>query len=232
MARWLVAYTLNPAVPVKVRVDEYPDLGVRFGYDGDGKLSGLEHTIDMPDEALPHGVASASTEKLDIVWAALEFEHGIPVRADPRVARVEGGHVVGAFTSTMSVSCSAVVVALVHLPRADSVRTPDPRLRQWLALANGARIAADPGDALASYYVILEDVYGKRPSRAVLEVKYVRDFVSHPEIGNRDAIEYLKREFGAGVTRYEPHNPRHREFVARARDRARALAESEIRKLL
>lgn len=225
---WLVNYPLSPPLKVADQPVGLPTFGVRFSYDPDGLLTVISHEFSLHDTATEGEAFSASERALQALFAAMSFRSGVVVtgRARSVMNRATAmGTAQITIRTTINVSGQVggtlVLSALSALPQAPS------RLAVWLALANDARDSESAVDALRSYYMILEDIYGRNAmvrGHPADKIRLVRNFVSHGEpLGDPLLLQVVASELGYSASQYDPGNRDHVALIKRYRTAAREL---------
>ncbi|MDO9530396.1 MAG: hypothetical protein Q7J27_14730 [Syntrophales bacterium] len=227
-----ITYHFDPGLPIKDKIENYQNVGLKLFYD-DSKLIKIEHYLCDDEQSTHDGVIQKSVRELGLFWEILEYRYGIPVRAKKITTKKMDEN--RNQTSSATISLGAILVKTIILPNESWTTSPDHRLGAWLKFANNARNASDHGEAIRTYYIILEDLKGRPKtethSAAEIELKYARDFVSHGEkLSHPDLLAFLKEKIGYDVTQYNPNDPDHLSFVRQQRENARKIIEHELNK--
>ncbi|MBT9283264.1 MAG: hypothetical protein KM312_11595 [Hydrogenibacillus schlegelii] len=241
MGKWKVTYNISP-VAIQIHVYEYTNLGLKFEYDNHGNLCKVVHSVDVSEEIHEHEkVFIKSEEKLYLLWEYINYAQGMPVIIESRTAERLDNHTEPAIGDYSLQGKMVVRKAIEKMLDEDRFLNPPPRLSAWLTLANRARDGSDE-EAIRNYYMILEDMEGrpedgqkdeKGKPKPELELKYVRDFVSHGDcLTNPKLLQYLKDIFNKSVCRFDPQDPEHKNFIKSKREEARKLIEEKINKRL
>jgi hypothetical protein len=230
---WKVSYRLAAPLAVTASVDGYPNLGLKFTYDGDGKLSWIEHTFDT-DVSEPE-VYDESDRRLGFLWEYLHFRSGLPVMKAQQtrelVEQAAGQRRTGS--------------GRIVLPRGFEVILPVEWIREeglerlarehlmvlWLHFANQAKMTKSDAEAIRLYFVIWEDWRDQSSALAddrAVRLEFTRHFLSHARINSAKGLAFLAEQLGAGVDRYDPTARDHQIFIRRMREEAFDLIRTEL----
>jgi len=232
---WKVSHFLKP-IEYESGPTTYGSLGISFVFEGPN-ISGIDHEFAACDNLSKEAAAELSTQQLALVWELIWYRRGYPAQVVRR-AVVRLGSTSETRPSTTNFATITGQSAIVHrvcLPEEKTLLSDHNRLKVWLRLANDARRPTSSADAIRNYYMILEDMHGRPNTAAVgtLELKFIRDFVSHGEqLTNPALLAFLQRELGTPTNQYDPHNSRHKRFLEQRREWAMRLAQAEIDKYL
>jgi hypothetical protein len=230
---WKVSYRLAAPLAVTTSVGGYPSLGLRFVYDGDDKLSWVEHVFetDVPEE----DIYAESDRRLRFLWEYLHFRSGLPVvkaqetrelveQPSDRPRRRSGRIVLSAGAEVVLPVEWVAENALGRLVR-------EPLTTLWLHFANEAKMTKSNAEAIRLYFLIWEDWRAQRTAPdddRGERLEFTRHFLSHARIDKSKGLAFLAEHLGAGTDRYDPSNPHHETFVQRMRKDAFDLIRSEL----
>ena len=228
---WRVTHKLRRGVEVKDSIEAYPRLGLKLNYEGD-KLISVEHVFEVGDKIPRWDAVRLSEEVLGLFWVVVRYWRGFPLEFEAQTAEELGAsEQPGTQTAFVSSSVSAAIAHRIRMPTEELLIDPPERLRIWLTLANEAREATSDTDAIRNYAVIWEDLHGwsnEDSSESAVHLKYTRNFVSHPEVGDPKIKAWLTEELGRQVNKYDPTDSTHRRLIRQQRQAARSLIEREL----
>jgi hypothetical protein len=221
---WRVTYSIKPNIEVAPADTVVPALSLELVY-SDGKLSGAVHTVEA--EADPATAFTASGAQLRAFWEALRYISRIPL-----AVKAWGAETPGHVARRSTVAMNSVLRFACRLPDPGHLQKAPTRLPVWLWLANTAHSDSDDAEALANYYIILEEIHGE-PSQwhpALQGIAFARNFVSHGQIDRPKGRAFLQNELGypAAKYQYDPHDRAHRKLVNKYRGKARQAVEKEL----
>lgn len=233
-----VSFHLTAPVDVGNVITEYPDLGLSLAYDADNKLVRVDHYISYESNLTEDELVAMSQSHLKLFWELMHFRRGLPLQVSKHsVERLQAdGSRISPHTNIVSIQSRAAICRSITMPAPRFFTSAASRFPAWLRLANEAR-DAPPVDAVRNYYMIWEDIHGT-PTRTnapaeALELKFVRDFVSHGEsLKNSDLLTFLELKLGRHTRQFDPTDRSHRDLVNLYRTKARTLIESEIERLI
>ena len=231
-SKWRVTHYLREPLPYASGPTTYAEEGITLVLEA-GKIARLEHELtveaDNPSES---EVVVESHQRLTLLREILEFKsHGAAhMSRQTAVCLDKPPESRGLTLPMLTFSATGTVRTPIDMP--DALPKQSTRLAVWLRLANLARLAPSPADAIRNYYLIWEDKRGRPKSGPGAVLKLVRDFVSHGKVNNPDLLALLEREIGRPVTQYDPHDPDQARFLERHRRSIRQLIAREIEQML
>lgn len=252
--RWKITYTLKEkegtkeGIEVEKQVAGYPDLGISLIYEGKN-LTCVEHEVVIADGSTIDNVRQESIKRLKRFWEMLRYKRGLDIRIvntsfeqlDP-TPEVPGMH-----TGESKAVFGALLQRLITMPTQDKLTSPDERLDVWLHLANDAQPPSSDAHAIRNYYLIWEDLRNKLGEESVPreahELKYIRDFVSHPKLHANGLIEFIEEELGRKISfidqesgrrcvLFDPTDPDQQNLVRKHHEQAKKFIRNELDKLI
>jgi hypothetical protein len=230
---WKVSYRLAAPLAVKASVDGYRSLGLRFTYDGDGKLSWVEHTLET--DVSETEVYDESERRLGFLWEYLHFRSGLPVTRAQETrelveqpasqSRIRSGRIV--------MSAGAEVVLPVEWIIEDGLGrlAREHLMTLWLHFANQAKMTKSAAEAIRLYFLIWEDWRAERTAPADdrgERLEFTRHFLSHARIDDPRVLALVAKQLGPGIDRYDPTVRDHQMFIRRMREEAFELIRTEL----
>ena len=89
VTQWKVFYTLSAPLVTKSQRVGYPTLGVAFNYKQSGKLTGVEHILDVSgDDNDPWPALEESRRQLAVMWEAFNFRVGIQIPLEGHAEKI------------------------------------------------------------------------------------------------------------------------------------------------
>jgi hypothetical protein len=238
MNKWHVTHALAEPALMKSREPGFPELGLTFEYDAEGRLCVVNHDFASVESEENKALRESTTE-LRLFWEALEFAYGYPLHVRSRTAHLvsstepESGPR-ASFRGEAHCSANGIVVKPIVLPKPGSLTAAHERLKVRLSLANQARDLPDT-DAIRVYFVILEDVH-IRIKRSVTgslgRVACIRDFVSHGKVTKSPVTDLIELELGPGISQFDPTDDSQQRLVSRYRELARDLVIAELERAI
>jgi len=234
---WKVTYTLtSPVVIAGAPIGGYPGLGVAFTYTADQRLQSIEHQLELADADGAEDARTASRDGVDFLISALEFTYGLPMSFRVncvKIARATASVGTGTAHGFATVSGDAVIVLPLRFPSEKAIARNDPRLSIWLELVMRARASKDHGQAIRDYYMVIEDhCAGPPPMGDMNSLRLLRNFVSHPQIGDKSVIAFVNAELGlapsGSLPPYQPSDPLQQAMLQNWRHKAEAIVKSLI----
>jgi hypothetical protein len=229
---WKVSYRLAAPLAVATSVEGSPSLGLRFVYDGDGKLSWIEHVFetDVPEE---EDIYAESDRRLRFLWEYLHFRSGLPVvkAQETRELLEQPLDSPRRRTGRIVLSAAAEVELPVEWVSEKTLRaiSSDQLLVLWLHFANQAKMTKSDVEAIRLYHLIWEDWHAQGAAPPDDRgLKFTRNFLSHVRINDPKVLAFLASYLGAGTDRYDPANHGHQAFVRRMRREAFDLVRAEL----
>ncbi len=228
---WKANYRLAAPLAVTTSVEGYPSLGLGFVYDGNGRLSWIEHVFetDVPEE----DIYAESDRRLRFLWEYLHFCSGLPVvkaqetrelvEQPPDGPRRRSGRIV--------LSAAGEVELPVQWVPEETLRaiSSDQLLVLWLHFANQAKMTKSDAEAIRLYFLIWEDWHAQGTAPGDDRgLKFTRNFLSHARIDDKNVLACLASHLGAGTDRYDPVNQAHQTFVRKMRGEAFDLVRAEL----
>jgi len=234
--RWKVLYEFQTGIKVVNPVLSYPSMGLTLQYEGE-KLLRIERELDIDDAVEPAQVLDKSEADLKLFWELLEYRWRLPLPPlSKSIERIQDQPTTQGRTLFIQSTLSASIHAPVIMPKTSELLCDNTRILVWLKLANEARKYDSAADAIRNYYMIWEDLHSGQNKegwpREAIELNYVRDFVSHAKITNKNLLTFLKQELGEETFQFDPTNARHIDFINRYYLKCRKLVENELDKQL
>lgn len=187
-------------------------------------------------------VMNESNIELRPFWNLLQYRYGLPLSATSNKIQKLGEDNISNihYTGFLSIAISTLICCpSIKMPDTNIYLDPDSRLSIYLLLANDALEKESNINAVRNYYIILEDIYlecsdgGKSLSQEIIELKHVRDFISHSKITrNRKLLDFLAENLGDRIDSYDPSDINHQNLVKKYRNIGFRLVEQEINKLI
>jgi hypothetical protein len=230
---WKVSYRLAAPLAVTTTVDGYPSLGLRFTYNGDGRLSWIEHTFET--DVSEAEVYDKSERHLGFLWEYLHFRSGLPViRAQETRELVEqpsGQPRIRSGRIVMSAGFE-VVLRIEWITEGGLERLAREHLvTLWLHFANQAKMTTSDAEAIRLYFLIWDDWRAQRTAPADdrgVRLEFTRHFLSHARIDKPKTLAFLAEHLGPEIDRYDPTARDHQMFIRRMREEAFHLIRAEL----
>ncbi len=235
---WEVEHRFEQGLPVANIVDSYPSLNVTLDYT-DSKLVVINHKLET-DGSEACNIIDLSKKELQVFLAYLQFDYGpsLPPIKSKIKKNPENLHERLVSCNSVSLDCG-ICRATIRLPDNNFFSEIDYRKYILLLLANKAQEMKEPEYAIRNYYIILEELYPEKAdygkNRDRVEVKYIRDFVSHSIINNETILGFLSdklQEEIYGFLKYDPLNLKHKELVNTYKIVGARLIDEEFNKII
>jgi hypothetical protein len=235
---WEVEHTFEQGLPVANIVDSYPSLNVNLKYT-DSKLVVINHKLET-DGSEACNIIELSKNKLQVFFAYLQFDYGPSLPPIKSKIKKNPENLHERLTSCNSVSLDCGICRTIRLPDNTFFSEIDYRKYILLLLANKAQEMKEPEYAIKNYYIILEELYPDKVDYEKnidrVEIKYVRNFVSHSMIDkDKKALKFLANELNEEVCdslRYDPLNSKHKELVNKYKNIGFRLIDEEFNKII
>ncbi len=235
--QWKVIHRFSDGVLVQNPITDYQNMGLSLCFKGN-KLTCVEHDLDCDDKLEPHRVINISRERLELFWELLRYRRGISLpnicSVAQKVQTINGSPSKSA--GSVGVASDILLCSSIFMPDPEVFSHAPPRLLVWLRLANDAFDSSDPAYSIRNYYMIWEDLHPDRnrkdwPAKAN-ELRLTRHFVSHGGKLWKEVRDFIERNLGKRVERYDPTDKTQKQFVSLQCESARNLIEAELDKSL
>lgn len=210
-----VRFAVSNPIPF-TNVEDYSHLGIEIS-DVEGKLIALttvvEHDIGAGRDEIMFKARAAITSLLTLI----EFGYGLPVN----LGQVQTRAIEPASEGSIGLGFVKVEVALarrVPMPPAETVADLSDATRLQLGWYLLGQNSPTVFERIKNYYKVLEQEKRLSVKNVFLyqppdEMEYLRDVVSHPEFGNPDILDYLRKHIGS--SHIDPQNEEHIRFLER-----------------
>ncbi len=218
--------------------EDYTSLGIQLCFNGD-ILTALQVVTEHEDKANRNEIVALARETIGPLLALVEFGKGVPLKLGMVHTPTVQSKSEDVATVTGSFGADSILFRHpIPLPPlktvAELLAATETRLQ--LIWYNRAKESGWVVDKIRSYYAVLEleqETY-KRASQSPKwqEMKWVRDAVSHPRLGNQTIKNYLRKQIQAD--HIEPGNELHSQFLRQKlqvlEDEARNILEQKVPK--
>ncbi len=229
---WEVEHRFEQGLPVANKVYSYQSLNITLEYTDD-YLTVINHTLETEDSE-DRDIIELSKNKLKYFLDYLQFGYGLLLPPYKSRIKEKPENLPYTLEKSTSISLDCYICGTPRLPNNTFFSKMD--YRRLLILANDAKDMS-PEYAIRNYYIILEefhpDDYDKNNDR--IEIKHIRDFVSHSKINNSRILGFLSEKLEEEIQdfiQYDPLNPKHKKLVSKYSSIGRKLVKEEFIKLI